>query len=324
MNTKKILRLLIAGAAVGLLPLGAHAEDWPSRPITFVVPFSPGGAIDLISRVFAKQMGTDLKQSIIVENRPGAGGVVGSAHVARSKADGYTFLVAGNGIVTNSQIRSDQPYKDDQLTPIAMLGVAPSIIITSPSNPAHSLKDFVENAKKNHVNRITFSRAGVGSTPDFVGAMVKLETGLPVEPISYKSGSEDVTAVMSGQVDMTSEASIVTLPLIKAGKVKALATTWGGVLASAPNIPTTAQEGFPNLRIGHWEGLFAPAGTPNAILDAMNAAVLRAAKMPDVLNVLEKSSVEPGSYTRPEFVQFTEGERTRLGKVVRQAHMRAE
>ena len=325
MHRRKLLKTLTAAAvAAGLAPLGAQAAAWPDRPITVVVPFSPGGGIDLISRIFAKQIGKELKQSIIVENRPGAGGVVGSAHVARAKPDGYTFLVAGNGIVTNSQIRSDQPYKDDQLTPVGLLGVAPSIIVTNPSNPAHGLKEFVENAKKNHVSRITFSRAGVGSTPDFVAAMVKQETGLPIQMISYKSGSEGVTAVIGNQVDMTSEASIVTLPLIKGGKLKALATTWGGRLASAPDIPTAAEEGFPNIRIGHWEGMFAPTGTPPAILDKMNAAILQAAKNPEVLDALKKTSIEPGDYTRAQFTKFTKDEYTRLGKVVKAGHMHAE
>ena len=183
---------------------------------------------------------------------------------------------------------------------------------------------FVENAKKNHVSRITFSRAGVGSTPDFVAAMVKQETGLPIQMISYKSGSEGVTAVIGNQVDMTSEASIVTLPLIKGGKLKALATTWGGRLASAPEIPTAAEEGFPNIRIGHWEGMFAPTGTPPTILDKMNAAILQAAKNPEVLDALKKTSIEPGDYTRAQFTKFTKDEYTRLGKVVKAGHMHAE
>lgn len=325
MYRRKLLKTLVAaGVAAGLAPLGAQAAAWPDHPITVVVPFAPGGALDLITRIFTKQISKELNQSVIVENRPGAGGVVGSAHVARSKPDGYTFLVAGNGIVTNSQIRSDQPYKDEQLTPVGLMGVAPSIIVTNPSNPAHGLKEFVENAKKNHVSRITFSRAGVGSTPDFVAAMVKQETGLPIQMISYKSGSEGVVAVVSGQVDMGSEASIVTLPLIKSGKLKALATTWGGRLASAPDIKTTAEEGFPNVRIGHWEGMFAPTGTPAEILDKMNALILSAAKTPEVMATLKKTSIEPGDFNRAQFTKFTKDEYTRLGKVIKAGHMHAE
>jgi tripartite-type tricarboxylate transporter receptor subunit TctC len=313
---------LFATAAFASVPASA-AGSWPDHPVIIVVPFSAGGANDLVARIFAKELGKEFKQNFIVENRPGAGGIVGAAHVARSKPDGYTYLVGSNGTVTNSPIRSDQPYKDDQLTPVALLAIAPSIIVTNPSNPANSLKEFVENAKKNHTDRITFSTAGMGSTPDFVGEMVKQETGLPIQQIAYKSGSEGVTAVMSNQVTATSEASIVTLPLIKAGKLKALATTRVHKLASAPEIKTTAEEGYPNIRIGHWEGLYAATGTPADILDKMNAAVRQATKSKDVLDALSKSSIEPGSGTRKEFTQFTQDERARLGKVVKKGNMKA-
>jgi len=322
---RKTLGVLALSAMASMSTSGAHAADaWPSHPITIVVPFAPGGANDLVARVFAKKIGEELKADVIVENRPGAGAVVGSAHVARSKPDGYTYLVASNGTVTNSLIRSDQPYKDEELTPVAMMGVAPSIIVTPPSNSAKDLKEFVENAKKAGTTRITFSTAGSGSTPDFVGAMVKQETGLPIEKIPYKSGAEGVTAVIGAQTDMTSEASIVTLPLIKAGKLKALATTWPEKLAAAPEIKTTAELGYPNIRIGHWEGLYARAGTPAAILDKMNAAVREAAKSKEVLDTLNPSSIMPGTQTRAEFIKFTQDEHVRLGKVVQQGHMQAD
>ncbi|MGE8640942.1 MAG: tripartite tricarboxylate transporter substrate binding protein, partial [Achromobacter sp.] len=214
--------LVACSAAFAATPALA---DWPDKPITFVAPFSAGGANDLVARIIAKAVGTTLNQTVIVENRPGAGGVVGAAHVARSPADGYTYLVGSNGTVTNSLIRSDQPYKDDALTPVALLSITPSVIVANPSNPAKDLKDFVERAKQAKTDRITFSTAGNGSTPHFVAEMVKEATGLPVEPIAYKSGSEGVTAVIGNQVDATSEASIVTLPLIQSGKLKALATT---------------------------------------------------------------------------------------------------
>jgi tripartite-type tricarboxylate transporter receptor subunit TctC len=324
MNQPTKITLALLGAATACAALPARAAEWPAHPITIVVPFTPGGANDLVARVFAKRIGEELKTDVIVENRAGAGGILGAAHVARSKPDGYTYLVGSNGTVTNSLIRSDQPYKDSELTPVAMLGVAPSVIVTNASNPANNLKEFVENAKRDHTARITFSTAGMGSTPDFVGAMIKQETGLPIEIIPYKSGSEGVTAVIGGQVNETSEASIVTLPLIKAGQLKALATTWSTKLAAAPDIKTTAELGYPNIRIGHWEGLYARSGTPAAILDKMNAAVQQAAKSPDVLDVLNKSSIEPGAGSRAEFTAFTQGERERLGKVVKQGNMKAD
>lgn len=304
----------------------ASVTAWPeaSKPIVFVVPFTPGGANDLVARIFAKKVSALLHDEVLVENRPGAGSVLGAAHVARSKPDGYTFLVGANGTITNSLIRNDQPYKDSALTPVALMGVAPSVIVTGVNNPANDLKQFVDQARAKHAARVTFSTAGVGSTPDFVGAMLKIETGLPVDSIGYKSGSEGVAAVIGGHVDMTSEASIVTLPLVQGGRLKALATTGSHRLASAPNIPTTAEQGFPNIRIGHWEGLFAPTGTPSAILDKMAQAVLEAAQSPDVRADLARSSIEPGDQTRAQFTAFTTSEREHLAQVIKSADMKPE
>ncbi|HEY0294693.1 MAG TPA: tripartite tricarboxylate transporter substrate binding protein [Bordetella sp.] len=320
---RKLMAALALSAAAAYSFSAQAADTWPSKPLTIVVPFAPGGANDLIARLYAKQIGVELKADVIVENRPGAGAVVGTAHVARSQPDGYTFLVASNGTVTNTLIRSDQPFKDDEIEPVAMLAIVPSIIVTNPANPAKDLKELVENAKKNSSRPVTFSTAGMGSTPDFVGAMVKLETGVNMQTIPYKSGAENVAAVVGGQTDMTSEADMVTLPLVKAGKLKALATTWDH-LAVAPDIKTTAELGFPNIRIGHWEGLYVRAGTPADIMDKVNAAVLRASKSKEILDVLNAYSVVPGTMTRPEFVKFTQDERVRLGKVVKGANMQPD
>lgn len=297
---------------------------WPDKPITFVAPFTAGGANDLVARIIAKAVGAALNQPVIVENRPGAGGVIGAAHVARSPADGYTYLVGSNGTVTNSLIRSDQPYKDEALTPVALLSITPSVIVTHPSNPAKDLKDFVARAKQAKTDRITFSTAGNGSTPHFVAEMLKEASGLPVEPIAYKSGSEGVSAVIGNQVNATSEASIVTLPLVQSGKLKALATTWDKRMASAPDIPTTAEAGFGTVRIGHWAGLYAPTGTPADVLDKMNAAVEQSLQTREVQDALRQSSIEPGGGSRASFAEFAANERKRLGEVVKNGHMQTQ
>ncbi len=313
--------MFACSAAFAALPAQAA---WPDKPITFVAPFSAGGANDLVARIIAKAVGTSLNQAVIVENRPGAGGAVGAAHVARSAPDGYTYLVGSNGTVTNSLIRHDQPYKDAELTPVALLSVTPSVIVANPSNPAKDLKDFVARAREAKTQRITFSTAGNGSTPHFVAEMMKEATGLPIEPIAYKSGSEGVTAVIGNQVDATSEASIVTLPLVQAGKLKALATTWDKRMASAPDIPTTAEQGFGAIRIGHWAGLFAPTGTPADVLDKMNAAVEKSLQSKEVQDAMRQSSIEPGGGSRASFVDFAANERERLGKVVKNGNMQTQ
>jgi tripartite-type tricarboxylate transporter receptor subunit TctC len=299
-----------------------NAAPWPDHPITFVAPFSPGGSLDLIARLMSKAVGTALHQTVIIENRPGAGGMVGSAHVARSAKDGYTYLLAGNGIVINSLIQPEQPYKDSELTPVGLLSINPSIIVTSPSNPARDLKDFIARARAKHVDRITFATAGSGSTPDLVAEMLREATGVPIQSIAYKSGSDSVTAVMGSQVEATSEAAIVTLPLIKSGKLKALALTLPHRISAAPEIPTAVESGFPDVRIGHWTGLFAPTGTPADVLDKMNAAIQAAMKSPDVIRTYAQYSIESGGGSRASFVKFTDDERVRLSKLVKASQMK--
>lgn len=318
-----ILALSLAIAA-SLAAGTATAAAWPDHAITLVAPFSPGGGIDLAGRLIAKAVGEALHQPVIVENRPGAGGAIGAAHVAHSAPDGYTFLVGGNSVITNSLIRPDQPYKDEQLTPVVLMTVTPSIIVTAASNPAKDLKELLANAKRDHGGRLTFSTAGNGSAPQFVAEMLREASGMPIQPVAYKSGGEGVTAVVSGQVDATSEASVATLPLIKGGKLKALATTGDKHIASAPEIPTTTEEGYPTVRIVHWAGLLAPTGTPADILDKMNAAVNQALKTPDVQKALAQSSIDAGGGSRADFAKFATEERARLGKIVKTGHMQTD
>jgi tripartite-type tricarboxylate transporter receptor subunit TctC len=317
-------RFAVLGFAltIGLPASIANAAPWPDHPIIFVAPFSPGGSLDLIARLMSKAVGTELHQTVIIENRPGAGGMVGSAHVARSAQDGYTYLLAGNGIVINSLIQPTQPYKDSELTPVALLSINPSIIVTSPSNPARDLKDFIARARAKHTDRITFATAGSGSTPDLVAEMLREASGVPIQSIAYKSGADSVTAVMGNQIEATSEAAIVTLPLIKSGKLKALALTLPKRISAAPEIPTAVEEGFPGVRIGHWTGLFAPTGTPDAILEKMNVAVQAAMKNPDVLRTYAQYSIEQGGGSRASFITFTDGERDRLSKLVKASQMK--
>ena len=303
-----------------LLTAQVFAEDWPTKPIRFVVPFSAGGANDLMARAAAEGAAKELGQPVIIENKPGAGGNPGSAFVAKSTPDGYTFLISAAGVITNSMIKKVNPFKDSDLVPVVMIGLSPSVIVVSSASPYNNLREFVDASKQG--SGFNFATAGTGSTPHFVAEILNTKYGAKLIPVPYKSGSESASAVMGRHVEGTSEASIVALPHIRSGdKFKPLATTWTKRLSVYPELSTATEQGFGELQIAHWAGVHAPAGVSPAIMDKLAAAVDAAMKSPEVVERLKNLGIEPVGGTRADFVRFVDQERARLGEVVRAAKM---
>jgi tripartite-type tricarboxylate transporter receptor subunit TctC len=301
----------------------AHAE-WPDHAIRWIVPFGPGGANDLIARVAADGVSKRLGQPVVIENRPGAGAVVGTAAVARSAPDGYTFLIGAAGVITNSLLIKNLSYADSDLVPVGMIAVAPSTIVVHPSVPAKNMAEFVAWGKAQGEKGITWSTAGSGSTPHFVAEMIKEATGANLTIVPYRSGSDGVNAVLSNSVSATSEASIVVLPQIEAGLLRPIATTYVKRISAYPSLPTTAEQGFPTIQIGHWAGLLAPRGTPQPIIDRMNAELQAALKTSEVKDKLAKTGIETAGGSVADFVAFIASERQRLGVLAAKAKMSAE
>jgi len=300
----------------------ASAQAWPAKPIRFVVPFSTGGANDLLGRAAAEGVSKLLGQTVIVENKPGAGATLGADIVAKSAPDGYTFLISAAGIVSNSMIKKSMPYKDSDLVPVAMIGLAPSVILVPADSPYKDLKQFVAASKNGQ--GFHFATAGTGSTPHFVAEMLKTHYGAKLDVVPYKSGSESVTAVLGSQIEATSEASIVVLGHLKSGKLRGLATTWTQRIAAYPDLPTATEQGFPEVQIAHWAGLHAPKGTPPEILDKLAGAVDTAMKDPATVAKLRALGIEPIGGTRASFVEFVDKERARLGTVVKASGMKED
>jgi tripartite-type tricarboxylate transporter receptor subunit TctC len=311
-NRSIIFAACILGCA---LAAPAARAEWPDRPIHFIVGFGPGGANDLIARFAAEGVGKQLKQTVVVENRPGAGAVIGTAYVAHSAPDGYTFLVGAASTITNSLLLKDLPYKDEDLVPVGMIAVAPSTIIVHPSVPANNMAEFIAWAKAQGGKGVNWSTAGNGSTPEFVAEMIKEATGVSFTIVPYKSGGDGVNAVLANNVSATSEASIVVIPKIKAGLLKAIATTYTKRISSYPSISTTAEQDFPTVQIGHWAGLYAPRGTPEPIIQHMNAALQEALKTEEVRGKLIPTGIEPAGGSVAEFVKFMTTERQRLSNL---------
>lgn len=322
---KNHLKIILASILSANVLMGSHVHAqspaWPNKPIKFVVPFAAGGANDLMARSAAEGASKQLKQTIIIENRPGAGGTIGAVSVAQSPADGYTFLISAAGVISNTMIKKNNLYKDSDLTPVVMIGLAPSVIVVSSKSSYKNLKEFVEASKVGE--GFHFATAGTGSTPHFVAEMLNTKYGAKLIPVPYKSGSEAATAVIGGQVEGTSEASIISLPHIKpGGKFTALATTWSQRISAYPELTTTAEQGFPDVQIAHWAGIHAPAGVSPEIMDKLASAVNFAMKSPEVSNKLKPMGIEPIGGTRQSFNEFVNAERARLATIIKVSGMK--
>jgi tripartite-type tricarboxylate transporter receptor subunit TctC len=321
MNRPLLLARLVAAIAF-LAHATVGAQTWPARPIHFVVGFTAGGANDLMARAAAEGASRVLGQSVVVDNRPGAGTVLASNLVAKSAPDGYTFLISAAGVVSNSMIRP-VPYKDADLVPVVMIGLAPSVVVVPADAPYRDLKEFIAASSKSDKG-LNFATAGTGSTPHFVEGLLEKNYRAKLNVVPYKSGSESITAVLGSQVDATSEASIVVLPYLKSGKLKPLATTWTQRISAYPQLSTATEQGFGDIRIAHWAGLHAPAGTPPEIMDKLAAAVDRAMKDPATAARLKDVGIEPVGGTRASFTKFVDEERARLGAVVKATGMKGD
>lgn len=303
-------------------PTVAAQSHWPSKPIRLIQPFSAGGPGDMAARMFTADLAETLHQNIITENKPGAGGIVGSAYVANSPPDGYVILLSGNGAITTFLLRKSVPYAEKSLAPVTLLNSAPSIMVASPASGIRSLKDLQARGRTH--NGITFGDAGAGSTGHFVAEMTQDALGVPVTPIHYKSGGESLTAVVGGQVDVASEAAIAVLPLVRSGRLVAIAVDAKERLPALPDVPTSTEQGFGAIQMEHWTGVFAPAATPPAILDAMCDAIQRTARDPKLKASFEAYGYRLFDMDRTGFRSFLDAERDRLAKIVSATGMTAD
>ena len=313
-----------AGFVAGAILLGASLSvqaknDWPNHPIRIIQPFAAGGPGDLAARMFAFTLSNNLGTSLIMENRPGAGGIIGSAFVAHSKPDGYTFLLAGNGSITTFLLHKDMPYTQGDLVPVAMIDSAPAVIVVNPETGIKNLKDLQAYAQRH--GALTFADAGIGSTGHFVGGLLDATLDIPITAVHYKSGGESLLGVMDGQVVAAAEGPIAVLPNIQAGRLTPIAVASDTRLDMFPDVPTTAEQGFPSLRMEAWTGMFAAKGTPAAVLDRMVNAIDKTSADPKVKAKLAASGYRVFRADRVGFQSFIEDERKRLSDLAAKVHM---
>jgi tripartite-type tricarboxylate transporter receptor subunit TctC len=306
-----------------LLGVGAHAQTpdvYPSRGITIIVPFTAGGATDILARLVGQKLGEKFDKSVVVENRPGAGGNIGTALVAKSAPDGYTLVMATIGThAINSSLYKNMPYDAVRdFTPLTRVAMVPNVLVVNKDAPFNTVQELIAYGKANP-GKLTFGSSGNGTTLHLSGELFKLRTGVPITHIPYKGSTPAIADLLGGQISMVFDNMPSVLPHIKGGRLKALAVTSSTRNAQLPNVPTIEESGVPNYEVWSWFGLLAPAGTPDAVIDRLNREIVAIIRQPDVnARIVEMGSV-PTPETSAEFGAFIRAETDKWARVVKEA-----
>ena len=292
--------------------VSARAQDYPVRPVKIIVPTPPGGPVDVIARITSNYLQNTLGQAFVVENRAGAGNTIGSKDAAEAVPDGYTLLyTAASGQVIAPLLHPDAGYDPlKSFDPIALVGESSNILVVNPSVPANTVSELVAYAKANP-GKVNFSSGGIGVLPHLIGEMFKARAGIDIVHVPYKGGGPSITDVVAGNVQMTFEGTAVLLPLIQAGRLRALAVTTPKRIPQLPDVPTMIESGFPDFVSTSWTGLLAPAHTPEPIIAKLNATVDQGLKTPELISALERLSNEPLGGTPADFTAMIKAD---LGK----------
>lgn len=294
-----------------------ESQTWPSRPITIVVAFGAGGTADILARMIGEELSTVLGQPVVIENRPGAGGNLGAVAVARAAPDGYTLLMSGSP--THSvgphlfKNLSYEPMKD--LPPVAMVAMAPNLLVVNSNLPVKSVKELVQLAR-DKPGTITFSSAGIATSGYLAGEMLRHNAKLDMSHVPYKSGPEAVTGVLSGDVSFIFFTVPALLPQVKAGKLRALAITGTERSSLVPDVPTVAESGFSDFDVQAWFGFFAPKGTPEPIVERIATEVEKILKRPDIREKMATLGAEPRFMNAKQVTDFVAVESPQFGKLL--------
>jgi tripartite-type tricarboxylate transporter receptor subunit TctC len=319
-------RTVLVGIALGATaPSRAQPQTYPTKPIKIIVPFSPGGPADVMARVAGQRMSAILGQNLFVENRGGAGGTLGARAVAQAEPDGYTLMLAN----TSTLVIGPAVYRDVGYDPlksfalVAAFGTTSGILVVNPEVPARTVAELVALARQ-RPGKLSYSSPGIGTPPHLIGELFRLKTGIDLLHVPYKGGGQSVTAVVSGEVQLCFENPSVTLPLIRSGKLRALASTGETRSPETPDIPTMIEAGVPDFVSLSFTGLVAPAGTPAEIVTRLNAAANDSLKSSDVHTMLTRLAVEPRPGSPADFTAFVTRETEKWRAVVQAARIRIE
>jgi len=317
MKSTRFAAAALLSALSALLCTGSHAQAWPAKPIKYIVPFAAGGTTDILGRMVGAKLSEALGQPVIIENRPGAGGVVGTRQVAQARPDGYTLLVGSPGPLTIAPAASpDAPDPMRVLAPVALIAESPQVLVVPPSSPATTLDAFVALARA-RPGGLNLGSAGIGTTPHLAMELFARIAGLRFEHVPYRGTGAALPDVMAGKIDgLFGDISAVLAP-VEAGQLRALAVTGRDRSALAPSMPSAAELGYPQLTVRNWQALLAPAGTPEPVLARLAEAVAAALADPTVRAALARQGSTPGEGGPERLAAFLREERATWDPVVR-------
>ena len=303
----------------------AHAQGYPSKPVRIIAPFAPGSTIDIIGRIIAPRLTEALGQPVIVENRSGAGGMLGMDAAAKSAPDGHTLAIGALGpLAMNPSLYPKTPFDPVRdFAAVSLLATGPVVIAVHPSIPARTVTELVELAKK-RPGQLNYGSPGVGTSPHLTGELFKIQTGADIVHVPYKGNAEAITDLIGGQISIVFTGVPPVVPLAKAGKVRLLATTGKQRMPNLPDVPTIAEAGVNGADVLIWYGVVVPAATPRDVIARLNREIVKLMNLPDVREKFAQQSVDPATDTPEQFAQMIRDEVARWSKVIRAAGIKVE
>ena len=315
----RAFKVLLIGLGVLLLPPLATAQDYPNKPIRLIVPFPPGGPNDVIARTLSQRMQEILKQPIVIDNRGGQGGVIGTDAVAKAAPDGYMIAITSSGALAISPSMEKVAYDTlKDLAPVTLVAKVPELLVVATSVPANNLKELIALAKS-QPGKLNFASTGLGSLPDLSGELLKIMANIDIVHVPYRGAAPVVTDLLAQQVQMVFLDVPAVLAHVKAGTIRAIAVGSPERVPSLPDVPTTAEAGLPGLLAENWYGMVAPAKTPPAIIATLNKAALEAMKDPNVQSKLAAQGATLAGDTPEQFRDFIASETAKWAKVIKDA-----
>ncbi len=317
-------RGVLLGAAAASLAAPAVAQQFPSKPLRLVVPYSPGGGADTTARLIAPKLQDVLGQTVVVDNKPGAGGTIGDDFVAKSAPDGHTLLIGAFAHAVNPSLMAKMPFRTpDDLAPISLLVTVPELLVVTPSFPARTVAELVAMAKA-EPGKLSYASSGNGSAQHLAAELFKMRTGTDIQHVPYKGGSLAVADVAAGHVPFYFGNMSSALPQARAGRVRALAVTSAQRSPAAPEVPTMAEAGVTGCEISEWNALLAPAGTPPATIERLHADVAKILATADIKAEFADLGADAIGSTPPELAAFLRGEMAKWAEVVKVANIKIE